>query len=81
LQVGFSVRNRYIPRELQPVLQKAAAQFPAVVLTGSRQSGKTTLLEMHPAPVIFDEVQYAPELLPYSKENIDEGRDNRGQYF
>lgn len=36
---------------------------------------------MHPAPVIFDGVQYAPDLLPYIKESIDESRDARGQYF
>jgi hypothetical protein len=24
-------------------------------------------LDLHPAPVIFDEVQYAPDLLPYIK--------------
>jgi uncharacterized protein len=82
-----------------------------VVLTGPRQSGKTTLLkhvfgensgyvsleppdvraaaaadprgflDMHPAPVIFDEVQYALDLLPYIKESIDERRDAHGQYF
>jgi hypothetical protein len=38
-------------------------------------------LEMHPAPVIFDEVQYAPDLLPYIKESIDERRNLRGRYF
>jgi predicted AAA+ superfamily ATPase len=36
------MRRRYIPRALEPLIRKAAARFPAVVLTGSRQLGKTT---------------------------------------
>ncbi len=35
---------QYIKRSLEPVLRRAATEFPAVVLTGPRQSGKTTLL-------------------------------------
>ncbi len=35
----------YIQRSLEPVLKKAVSEFPAVVLTGPRQSGKTTLLQ------------------------------------
>jgi predicted AAA+ superfamily ATPase len=82
-----------------------------MVLTGPRQSGKTTLLkklfggtskyvslelpdvraaaladprgflQIYASPVIFDEVQYAPDLLPYIKERIDAHRSARGQYL
>jgi predicted AAA+ superfamily ATPase len=102
---------RYLQRSLEPVLNRAVVEFPAVVLTGPRQSGKTTLLKhlfsethgyvsleppdvraaaaadprgflaLHPAPVILDEVQYAPDLLPYLKEAIDARRQEQGLYL
>lgn len=105
------MNDQYIERSLTPVLQKAVAEFPAVVLTGPRQSGKTTLLrrlfggrhryvsmeppdvrsaaaedprgflELHPSPVIFDEIQYAPHLLAYIKEKIDADRSRSGQFL
>ncbi|MBI4290428.1 MAG: ATP-binding protein [Betaproteobacteria bacterium] len=36
---------RYIHRELEPQLRKAARAFPAVILTGARRAGKTWLLK------------------------------------
>lgn len=37
--------HQYLTRSLEPVLTRAVREFPAVVLTGPRQSGKTTLLQ------------------------------------
>ena len=103
--------DTYIPRQLDPQLRKAVNEFPAVVLVGPRQSGKTTLLKflfgeqypiislespdvrlaaqsdprgflnLYPSPIVFDEIQYAPGLLPYIKEKIDADRNRAGQYI
>src|ERR1035438_4420128 len=35
---------RFVPRAIQPGVLEAARSFPAVVLTGPRRTGKTTLL-------------------------------------
>ena len=43
--VDYAVAEPYIARSIEPVLKRAAAEFPAVAVTGPRQSGKTTLLQ------------------------------------
>jgi uncharacterized protein len=35
---------KFVPRALELVLRRSARDFPAVILTGSRRAGKTTLL-------------------------------------
>lgn len=100
----------YISRKIEQQIRDAAAYFPAVVVTGARQIGKTTLLRhlfpdhnyvtldrpltaeqaevdpeaflaAHPAPVIIDEIQYAPSLFRFLKLKIDERRAAKGQYL
>ena len=36
---------KYITRKIESILKKAVSQFPSVIVTGSKQSGKTTLLK------------------------------------
>ncbi len=38
-------------------------------------------LNLYPPPVVFDEIQYAPVLLPYIKEQVDTHRERPGQYL
>ena len=60
----------YYPRHLQPVLQKLSAQFPAVLLTGARQVGKSTLLQ-HIAPEYGYLTLDDPLLLDQAKNAAD----------
>ncbi len=101
----------YIHREIEAILKTLVNQFPALVITGPRQSGKSTLLqeifsdtytyisfddpltreraisdprfflEGVGEKVIFDEIQYVPQLLSYIKILIDKGRQRRGRFI
>ncbi len=64
----FGSSHRYLSLEL-PDVRAAAPADPR------------GFLEAFPPPVIFDEVQYAADLLPYVKERIDAARERNGQYL
>jgi predicted AAA+ superfamily ATPase len=96
----------YIKRKLEETINNISQTFPVLMLTGPRQSGKTTLLnrlsgggrkyvslddpadrlfaktepsaflERYAPPVIIDEIQSAPELLPYIKIHADKHKVN-----
>jgi predicted AAA+ superfamily ATPase len=103
------MKQHWTERSLTPRLTKALRQFPAVLVSGARQAGKTalcrhvwpaanyvsldlpaeadsarsepeTFLQRHPAPLIVDEIQYAPELLRYMKATVDQDK-RPGQYL
>ncbi len=95
----------YLNRLIEKTIKQAARSFPVIVITGPRQSGKSTLLnnlynnkqatfiqlddpafrqllqddplsylENQRKPVIIDEIQLMPELLPYIKILVDRDR-------
>jgi len=91
----------YKTRTLEGFFLQASQQFPVMLLTGPRQTGKTTFLrhlaedarsyvtlddpmlrvlareepslflQRFASPVLIDEIQYAPQLLPYIKMEVD----------
>jgi hypothetical protein len=93
----------YKERLITKRLKGLVSTFPVVVVTGARQTGKSTLLthifpdiesivfdsavdltgarrdadmflDNHPAPVILDEIQYAPEVVSAIKRRVDKNR-------
>ena len=104
------ILHMWISRTVEPRLQRSAKTRPVVVLTGARQTGKTStflrlfpnysfvsldlpteaeqaekepraFLQRHPAPVMIDEVQYAPGLFRHLKVEVDAHRTRNGQFL
>lgn len=101
----------WIPREAGRRVHELASRFPAVLVTGARQTGKTSLLrhlypearyvtldlpsaaeraehdpdallgEENSAPLVLDEVQYAPGLFRHLKLRIDRARERNGAFL
>ena len=92
----------YIKRVIEKTIKKLVNEFPVIVISGARQVGKSTMLQMikednmnyvtlddldarnlalsdpkyfleqYSYPLLIDEIQYAPNLLPYIKMIVDE---------
>jgi hypothetical protein len=100
----------WIARYVESRLRRSARTRPVVVLTGARQTGKTStlrrlfpdhafvsldlpseaeqaekepqaFLQRNPAPVILDEVQYAPALFRHLKVAVDAKREANGRFL
>lgn len=100
----------WIPRDVEGRVRRSARTRPVVVLTGARQTGKTStlrrcfpshsfvsldlpteaeqaekepaaFLRRHPAPVVIDEVQYAPALFRHLKAAVEARRSRNGQFL
>src|SRR5437588_13019914 len=56
----------WIPRDIEPRLQRSARTRPVVVLTGARQTGKTSTLRR-----LFPEHQFASLDLPTEAEQAE----------
>jgi uncharacterized protein len=101
---------RIVGRAIAQTVLEAARSFPAIVITGPRRTGKTTilrrlfpkasyvlledpdiqararsdprgLLEYYRPPVLFDEIQNVPELLPYIRTRIDQRPHEMGRWL
>lgn len=100
---------KYIKRNCESVIKKQEKIFKAILITGARQVGKTTMLKnikpdinyvtlddmllkqsavedaglflkSNPAPVIIDEIQYAPNLLNNIKMEVDSS-EKKAQFY
>jgi len=102
----------YLARRLNAAFKQALSAFPALLITGPRQSGKTTFLQhtmgsacayvsfddpmsrdfalndpngfldqFDGEPVILDEIQHVPDLLPYIKIRIDRNPTAYGRWL
>ena len=65
--LGTELSNMRFQRDLSVSLRQAAQHYPALILTGARQSGKTTLLRH-----AFPEHRYVSLDLPSAAEQAEQ---------
>jgi len=73
-QVGKSTLLRHLFPDMDAVV------FDPVIDIGNARKDPDLFLDNHPAPLILDEIQYAPELVSALKRRVDEDR-TPGRYI
>lgn len=67
---------------LQHVLKNYTyVSFDDVLVRDLAKSDPALFLKTYPSPVIIDEIQYVPSILPYIKMIVDKDRDKYGQFI
>ncbi|NLB54990.1 MAG: ATP-binding protein [Lentisphaerae bacterium] len=61
------MQKKYVTREIEPAVTKAAGQFSVVVVTGARQTGKSTLLRH-----LFPDADYVTLDDPFTRQAAED---------
>lgn len=75
-QSGKTTLVRHLFESQRPIISLEAPDLRAAAIGDPRG-----FLDLYGPPVIYDEIQYAPDLLPYIKERVDARRDQPGQFI
>jgi uncharacterized protein len=78
-QVGKTTFLRHIMQKNQDLQRRYVTLDDPLILNLAKED-TALFLKRYPAPVIIDEIQYAPELLPYIKMAVDQQR-TPGQFW
>ena len=75
-QSGKTTLLQHLFESQRPLISLEAPDVRAAAVHDPRG-----FLDLYGPPVIYDEIQYAPDLLPYIKERVDAQRDQPGQFI
>lgn len=75
-QSGKTTLLRHVVGKERPIISLEPPDVRTAATVDPR-----AFIDLHRPPVVFDEIQYAPDLLAYIKERVDARRDEPGQYI
>lgn len=77
-QVGKTTMLKELTKNWEKKVGYVTLDYPQIRALAKEEP--ELFLQQYAPPIIIDEIQYAPELLPYIKMRVDENGD-KGQYF